>query len=173
MFDTVFARQETALDATVIGYLRPWIRNSSQVPAPAYRGASPPTPEQALLMLSLTYGAGVRVNELAAMRVDALLDDHGVPRAQVHIRAETTVHFKSRKVPMHPDIRRDLLAFCNRHPDEEFVALVPLLGGTLRPRPMSAHGLERWFRELFRSAGFEHLTAASGRRMFNTNARRD
>jgi len=171
MFDALFTRPVTAFDPSVIGYLRPWVRTSSQLPPPPYAGASPPTPEQALLLLSLTYGAGLRASELAAMQVDALLDEDGAPRQHVHVRPETTTQFISRKVAMHPDIRRDLLAFSNRHPRERFVAFVPLLGGNLRPEPMSRHGLETWFRRMFQSAGLDGLTADSGRKMFNASAR--
>src|SRR5438067_8426348 len=90
MFDTVFTRRVTALDPSVVAYLRPWIRTSSRVPAPPYAGASSPTLEQTLLLLSLAYGAGVRTAELAAMEVDALLDDNGCPSEHVHIRPATT-----------------------------------------------------------------------------------
>jgi len=172
MFDTVLTRQVMALDPSVIAFLRPWVGTSCQLPVAPYAGASPPTPEQALLLLSLTYGAGVRVDELAQMGVDALLDDDGAPREHVHIRPETTTQRVGRKVPMHPDIRRDLLAFSNRHPGERFVAFVPLLGGSLRQEPMSPRGLEAWFRELFRKAGFPGLTVHSGRRMFCATQRR-
>ena len=172
MFDTVFSRGVTALDPSVIAYLRPWVPTSSRVPAPPYAGASPPTPEQALLMLSLTYGAGLRAAELAAMEVDALLDDNGRPSEHVQVRPATTTHFVSRRVPMHPDVRRDVLAFRERHVEERFVAFVPSAAADAPRRAMGASGLMEWFRRLFESAGLPGLTAHSGRKMFCAMQRR-
>lgn len=163
---TLLARQVTALDPSVIAFLRPWIRTSGQVPAPAYAGATPCTPEQALLLLSLAYGAGASATELAATEVDALLDDRGDPGRHVRIRAETTTHYKSRRVAMHPDIRRDVLAFRERHLGERFVAFVPSLAASPPHGPMSPRGLTEWFRRLFEKAGLRGLTVHSGRKMF-------
>jgi integrase len=136
------------------------------MPAPPYAGASPPTPEQALLMLSLTYGAGLRPAELAAMEVDALLDDNGGPSQHVHVRPATTTHFVSRSVPMHPDVVRDVVAFRERHHEERFVAFVPSVAASAPRRAMGESGLMQWFRRLFDDAGVPGLTAHSGRKMF-------
>lgn len=171
MSDIVFRQQVKSLEPSVIAYLRQWIRNCSELPAPPFAGASSPSAEQALLMLSATYGAGVRVGELAGMRTDALLTDAGAPRDRVHIRPETTTHRVSRRVPMHPDIRRDALAFRNRHPFERFIAFVPSAEGSVRPEPMTPNGLSCWFRMLFRAAGLPGLTAQSGRTTFTANQR--
>lgn len=173
MFDTLFMRHVTPLNGPMVSQLRIWLRTSPLVPAPPYAGAVPPTAEQSLLLLSLTYGAGVKPDELARMRVDALLDDAGSPDKCVRIRPETTRHYVSRKVEMHPDIRRDVLAFRERHPTEQFVAFIPLFGDMSRQLPMSEHGLTQWFQNVFRNAGLDGVRVSSGRKMFNANQRRN
>jgi integrase len=124
---------------------------------------------QALLLFSVSYGCGVTAEELSQMRVSSLLDCEGKPASQVHVAPETTKHRNGRRVPMHPDVRRDLLDFRNEHPLESFVAFASTQDGVSLKQPISAHALTKWFRSLYREAGFERLTVRSGRRTFLLN----
>jgi integrase len=151
MFDCIFKRRETPLTLSEIACLRAWLR-TSPLPRVPYAGALPPTPEQALLLFSLTYAAGVRKNELAQMRVDALLDENGSPSDYVRIRQQTTRHRVSRRVAMHPEIRRDLLAFKARHPEKSLVAFVAYGSGEARHEAMSTNALSFWFRRALAAA---------------------
>jgi hypothetical protein len=128
---------------------------------------------QALLLLSVSYGCGVTAEELSQMRVSSLLDLGGSPSSLVHIAPETTKHRNGRRVPMHPDVRRDLLEFRDAHPVETWVAFASTPDGMSLQRPLSAHALTKWFRSLYRNAGFERLTVNSGRRSFLINQRED
>lgn len=171
MFDSVFTRRVQPLNQQQIAMLRIWLHMPSLVPAPPYKGALPLSTEQGHLLLSLPYGAGVSVSELSQMELDALLHEDGTPRDHVHIRAATTKHRVARRTKMHPDIRRDAVAFRDKHPGQRFVAFVPLLGGHVHPAPMSAHALSTWFAALFGNAGLRGLTGQSGRKFFNDNQR--
>lgn len=172
MFSSEFQRRTVPLTPSEVACLRVWLPSTSRIPAPPYVGAVPPSPEQALLLFSLTYGAGVQANELAAMRVDALVDEHGFPRRSVLIRPETTKHRRGCSRPMHPDVRLDLHRFRRRHPRELYVAFVPSPTGQPSERTMSEHGLTQWFRALFRAADLGAATVRSGRKMFTDMQRR-
>ena len=145
MFDWIFKRRETLLTLSEIACLRAWLRISPLPPVP-YAGGLPPTIEQALLLFSLSYAGGVRIGELSQMLVDALLNEDGSPGDFVRIRQETTKHRVSRRVPMHPDIRRDVAGFHARHPSESRVAFVKFKEVKPRCEAMSAHALQLWFR---------------------------
>lgn len=172
MTDPLFRRSMTPLSASTIAYLRTWVGSALRVPAPPYVGASPLTPEHTRLLLSSTYGAGLRVCELARTRIDAFLDGEGRPRGHVRIQPGTTRMRRSRRAPMHPDVRRDALAFQERHPDQQFLAFVPFEDGSCRAEPMHAHGLGVWFSQLYRQAGLAGLSGDSGRLFFSASARR-
>ena len=150
MVDWLFKRRARPLTSSEIACLRAWLRTSPLPPSPL-AAALPPTPEQALLLFSLTYGAGVTPDELSQMRVDALLDDQGSPDHHVRIRSETTKHRVSRRVLMHPDIRRDLLAFRSRHPDATHVAFVRASTSTPWRGRMSEHALGKWLQGAMRA----------------------
>jgi hypothetical protein len=112
------------------------------------------------------------VSELAQTRIDAFLDGEGQPLDHVRIEPGTTRTRKRRRVAMHPDVRRDALAFRERHPEQQFVAFIPLGDGSCRAEPMHAHGLGVWFSQLYHAAGLEGLTGHSGRLFFNASVRR-
>lgn len=173
MHESLFTRRVTPLTARAKAHLRLWVSTAASLPPPPYKGAAAAPVHQALLLLSLTYGAGVKPDELAQMRVDALLDDLGGPSSHVKISAETTKHRVSRRIPMHPDIIRDLIAFRRHHPTEQWIAFVRLCDGRPAARPMSEYALEDWFGRLFKQAGLEGLSARSGRKMFNDLQRKD
>ena len=173
MDETLFTKRVKPLTARAKAHLRLWVTTAASLPAAGYKGAAPVTVHQALLLLSLTYGAGVKPDELAKMQVDALLDDLGCPSSHVRIAPETTKHRVSRRVPMHPDIARDLIAFRRHLPTEQWVAFVRSAEGRPARRPMSEYALDDWFRRLLKQAGLEGLSVRSGRKMFNDMQRRD
>lgn len=172
MHETMFTRRVKPLTARAIAYLRLWVTTSGLVPRPPYKEAAATSVPQALLMLSLTYGAGVKPDELAKMRVNALLDEMGRPATHVQIAPETTKHKTSRKVPMHPDVARDVLEFRRHHPLEQWVAFVRFSDGRPASRAMSENALKEWFRRFYGQAGLEGLSGRSGSKLFNDLKRR-
>ena len=127
-------------------------------------------PAQGLLLFSLTYGAGASPLELSRMPVSALLDADGGPASDVRFGPLVTKHRTSRKVAMHADIERDLLAFRHFFPDEEWIAFRSSPSGGPRP-PLAASGITSWFRACLREAGLGQFTIASARKAFNVNRR--
>lgn len=170
MYHSRFTSSVRALEPSQITYLRTRFRAPGPHPTgPASGGWFP---SQALLLFSLTYGAGARGSELAQMRLkDALLDEEGLPSSHVRFLPETTKHRIGRKVPMHPEVRHDLLNFMRDHPGQQWVAFASYRGEPL-PRPMSEYALTSWFRRRFREAGIDKLTINSGRKFFSNHQRR-
>lgn len=166
MFDRAYTRSATPLAPSVYGYMRVWLGTSPKVPAAPYLGALPPTPQQALLLLSLSCTARLTPAELAQIRRDALLDEDGCPRNCIRIRAETTKWGLSRKIPMPPDIRRDAMAFQCRHPDEQYVAFIRRQSDCEGASLMSPHGLQQWFRSVFRAAKVGVAGGSAENRLF-------
>ena len=172
MLDTYSARSLAPVTPSQYAHLRVWLTTSPRVPAPPYAGAQPPSPEQAHLLLSLTCHAGIEPAQLARMRLDALVASDGTPDEYVHIRAKTTKNRVSRKVAMHPDIRRDVKAFRSYHVGEDWVAFVRKQCAEPNQQQMSEHGLSQWLVSVFRNAGFDGLSARSGPKMFRDTERR-
>jgi integrase len=123
-------------------------------------------PPQGLLMFSLTYGAGANPEELARMRLEHLLDADGNPAEFVRFANSVTKHGTSRRVPMHADIRSDLIAFRHFYPSEQWVAFVPQRSRRSRRQQLPASTLKSWFRICLREAGLGHFSINSGRKTF-------
>jgi integrase len=150
------------LPASAISYLRTRLQCGLSLAVP--RPSIPPM--QALLLFSLTYGAGARAQELPKMRVADLLGDDGCPADWVRFDASATKHHATRRAPMHDDIRRDLVAFRENFPDQEWVAFGPPRRGGTEPSRLTASALTSWFRACLREAGLGTYSIASGRKAF-------
>jgi integrase len=127
---------------------------------------------QGLLLLSLTYGAGASVDELARMRLEYLLNADGTPSHEVRFDPSVTKHRTTRGVAMHPDIAADLLAFRHAFPAEQWVAFRSPGYGSPGREHLPASAITRWFRGCLREAGLDQFSVASGRKAFHLNHRR-
>ena len=125
---------------------------------------------QGLLLFSLSYGAGASPLELSRMPVSSLLDANGDIASEVRFEPAVTKHRTSRRVPMHPDVQRDLLAFRYFFPGEEWIAFRANPASGAPPR-LAASAITSWFRASLREAGLGHFTIASARKAFNVNRR--
>lgn len=123
-------------------------------------------PVQALLCFSLTYGAGGRPEEIAKMQLSSMLDGNGDPASEVRFEASVTKHRVPRRVPMHPDIRADLLAFIHCCPEQRLVAFrTPGVRGP-QTNFWSGTFLTEWFRRRLRAAGLGCFSLSSGRKTY-------
>lgn len=162
MSQSAFHKRVQPFPPSAISYLRMRLRCGLAEVVQSPSIAAP----QALLMFSLTYGAGARPEELAKMRLEHLLDDHGHPAEFVRFASSVTKHGTSHRVPMHADIHHDLIAFRHRYPAEQWVAFVPQrTRRSLRPH-LPASTLKTWFRSCVREAGLSQFSMSSGRKTF-------
>lgn len=113
----------------------------------------------------LSYYAGLRVGEIAALNMDDIFHENGNVREFMHLRAETTKTNDARAVFLNPillkEARRYLMS-CRR---------------TVNPKPLilsqkntrfSANSLCQRFGELYFKAGITGASSHSGRRWFIT-----
>lgn len=156
-----FHRAVQPLSPSAISYLRTRFQCGLSLAVP---GRTIP-PMQALLLFSLTYGAGARASELPNIRIRDLIDPDGRPADFVRFDRWVTKHAVPRRVPMHADVRRDLIAFREAFPDEAWIAFVhgARTGGSRR---MPASAVTSWFRACVRQAGLGQFTLSSGRKSF-------
>jgi integrase len=171
MLEVGFQRGVRPLEPSQIVYMRTQLRYGIVGSCAGSTGPRIST-ETGLLVFSLAYGAGARPSELSLMRVETLLNDNGEPADSVCFRPETTKHRAARRVPMHPDIARDLRYFRELHPHESWVAFsAPTYGGPAQ-KPLTESALSAWFRSRLLAAGLNGYSLHSGRKAFCDAARR-
>lgn len=125
-----------------------------------------PIKESDRLKIYLTFYAGLRVSEVAKLRVDSMLNADGRIGTHINIFSDVGKNRRERTIPMHPIIKDALRDFLRRHPDEEFVALPQ------RVQHMTPNNLTMWFWSLYKKAGLQGCSSHSGRRTFITNLAR-
>lgn len=118
------------------------------------------------LAFMLSYQAGLRVGEIAALRVQDVMDrDHAI-RDQLRLSAEVTKGGHARTVFLNDRLRREIERFLN-----SFVPAPsptsPLLV-TQKSTAFSANTLCQLMGQVYRAAGLDGATSHSGRRWFIT-----
>ena len=161
MSQTSFNKRVEPFPPSAISYLRTQFRCGLSKAV-----SSEIEPAQALLIFSLTYGAGARPIELAKMRIEHLIGVDGGPADKVRFDSSVTKHGTSRRVLMHADVRNDLLAFRHFFPDEEHVAFVPPTKRRPGRTHLPASALMLWFRACLKEAGLNGYSINSGRKTF-------
>ena len=118
-------------------------------------------------MLQLTWLAGMRVGEVAALDIGDVLGADGEIRAEIHLRASQTKGNKARTVLVNSQLRNEL---------EYYVKTIPAPIDLMRPliasktgKRFSANGLCQRFLKLYDEVGLDKATSHSGRRTFITN----
>lgn len=117
-------------------------------------------------MLQLSWLAGMRVGEIAALAVGDVVGADGIVRTEIQLRADQTKGDQARTVLVNTQLQAELERYLQAN------------GGSLDPkRPLiasrtgkrfSANGLCQRFLQLYDAAGLDKLTSHSGRRTFIT-----
>jgi integrase/recombinase XerD len=117
-------------------------------------------------MMMLSWLGGMRVGEIAALKVGDVLGPDGQVRDEIHLRPEQTKGSRGRTVLVNSQLKAELAAYLKgfkRSPESER-PLIPSKSG----RHFSANGLCHRFLELYDAAGLDRATSHSGRRTFIT-----
>lgn len=128
-------------------------------------------------MLLMTHLAGMRVGEVAALRLRDVLENDGSVRGEIKLAADQTKGSRGRAVLMPKrlqDVLRDYLL--SRFTDSELVAIAgsecmehALFPSQKHPkRGFTANTLAQHFHHLYKAAGIEGASSHSGRRSFIT-----
>jgi len=117
-------------------------------------------------MLLLTHMSGLRVGEVAALRIGDVFGDNGLARDEIRLRAEQTKGRHPRTVFLGEKIRKELNAYSMSIDRSQTTK--PLFY-TQKRDGFSANTLAQHFHYLYRRAGIAGASSHSGRRTFITN----
>ncbi len=114
----------------------------------------------------LSYNAGMRVGEIAALTIGDVFDGDGNPRDQILLKAAYTKGNHARTVFVSKRLEKELTRFC-KSIGEMPTTDKPLLM-TQKSGPFSPNTLCQLFGQLYGKAGIDGATSHSGRRSFIT-----
>jgi integrase/recombinase XerD len=122
-------------------------------------------PQRDVTMLLLTHWCGMRVGEVAALRLSDVLDASGDIRAEITLAAEQTKGSAARVVFVPERMRRQLQGYLQ---SAEKPAQGPYLFATQKAQRFSANSATQHLQRLYERAGIAGATSHSGRRTFIT-----
>lgn len=119
-------------------------------------------------MLLMTHYAGMRVGEVAALRVDDVLDKDGNVRNEIRLDADQTKGSHGRVVVVGDKLRKELTKYLEiyktaRREHKLFYTQKRMREG------FNANTLANHFHRLYAAVGIEGASSHSGRRSFITN----
>jgi integrase/recombinase XerD len=114
----------------------------------------------------LTHLAGMRIGEVAAVRVCDVIANDGTVRDEINLTAQQTKGSQSRTVLLSERMQAELAAYVQtirvRDPKQALFA-------TQRSAAFTANSLTQVINGLYKNAGFDACSSHSGRRTFLTN----
>lgn len=123
------------------------------------------------LMVLLAVRAALRACEIANLTWEMVLDANGRISQTIEIRDSIAKRGSGRRVPMHPDIKKALLALRRQRQTADLKSDITIVrsqkGGSLK-----ANSVVNWFLAACREAKLKGCSSHSGRRTFITNAAR-
>lgn len=117
-------------------------------------------------MILLTHWAGLRVGEVAALRIGDVIDGDGAVRSEIRLDAAQTKGKHARKVFVGERTRRELMAYARTLAPKR-TADAPLFTSN-RGRAFSANVACQTMNAIYAAAGVDGATSHSGRRSFIT-----
>ncbi len=119
-------------------------------------------------MLLMTHYAGMRVGEVAALRVDDVLDKDGNVRNEIRLDAEQTKGNRGRVVVVGEKLRKELVNFLGIYRQANRDHKLFYTQKRMR-EGFNANTLANHFHRLYAAVGIEGASSHSGRRSFITN----
>ena len=113
----------------------------------------------------MSYYAGLRAKEIAALTVGNVYDEQGAVREQFVLDAAQTKGAKTRTVWINAKLRRQLELY---HPCIRYLSAHQPLFVSQKGGAFSANTMTQLFLNIYRAAGFENASSHSGRRTFIT-----
>ena len=123
-------------------------------------------PQRNRIMLLLTWLAGMRVGEIAALNIENVISSDGDVRSVIHLRKDQTKGNAARTVHLNSQLRTELRSYVATIADTTN-RQHPLITSKTGKR-FSANGLCQRMLRLYDDAGVDSATSHSGRRTFIT-----
>lgn len=135
------------------------------------------------LIVALSFKAGLRVGEIAKIKISAMTDVEGEINDVINIFSDVGKKQRMRDIPMNPFVRECLENFREEYPNAKVVAISsqPFRWLMARGRPipknaefkqMSPAALKTYYLKMLKSFGYEGASTHSGRRTFGTKLAR-
>lgn len=120
------------------------------------------------IMFLLTTNAGVRVSEVASLKLSDVLDADGTVRSEVFFAAERVKHGHARTVYLNSKMQAELGAYIQSR--KWFDSEQPLFTTHRGPRSgFTANTLTQYFYWMYKGAGIKGASSHSGRKTFLTS----
>jgi integrase/recombinase XerD len=123
-------------------------------------------PERNKVMLLLTHLAGMRVGEVAALRIGDVLDAENRIKSEIRLQAHQTKGNVGRAVFMSERLQKEIAVYIRTLRSKNFSAPLFL---TQKRTAFSANTLTQHFLVMYKRAGLEGASSHSGRRTFITS----
>lgn len=124
-------------------------------------------PDRNRCVFMLGYLAGMRIGEIAALKVGDVLTVEGEVRASIQLAAEQTKGSEARTVLLNAQLQEELGGYLDRLPEKSKAPAEPLIISK-SGKKFSANGLCQLMLRLYDDAGLDRATSHSTRRTFIT-----
>jgi integrase/recombinase XerD len=119
------------------------------------------------LMMLMSYWAGMRVGEIAALKIGDVLNENGTVKDEIRLTPEQTKGNKARTVMLGDKLCKEIANYCSSLKKNDPTR--PLIASQKSRNGFSANSLSQEFKKLYERAGISGATSHSGRRSFITN----
>ena len=117
--------------------------------------------------VALSFYAGLRACEIAALRVGDVFDDAGGVKDTIYLNSTQTKGSDSTTVLVNTKLKRQLEKFAKQYPVHMSTRTAPLLFSA-KGGGFSAQTIVNLFKRIYKIAGIEGASSHSGRRQFVT-----
>ena len=118
-------------------------------------------------IIALSFYAGLRACEIAALRVGDVFDEAGGVKDTIYLSADQTKGSDSGSVLVNTKLKRQLLKFAKQYPVHVSTRSAPLLFSA-KGGGFTAQTIVNLFKRLYKMAGIDGASSHSGRRQFVT-----
>jgi len=122
-------------------------------------------PERNRLLVLVSFWSGMRVGEIAALRIVDVRNDDGSIKQEVRLSTEQTKGRFARVVFLNDRLRSEIATYLRNSKRASHLPLFP----TAKKAGFTANTLTQWFYWVYKRAGIAGASSHSGRRTFITN----
>ena len=117
--------------------------------------------------IALSFYAGLRACEIAALRVGDVFDEAGGVKDTIYLNSDQTKGSDSGTVLVNAKLRRQLVRFAKQYPVHSSNSTIPMLFSA-KGGGFTAQTIVNLFKRLYQLAGIDGASSHSGRRQFVT-----
>lgn len=128
-------------------------------------------PKRNRLMVLMTYLAGLRVGEVAALKIESVINPDGRVKSEIHLDSNQTKGNKARVVFLPDKLKIEIENYIQQYPynNRSEPLFISQKTSRINLKPISADTMTQLFKRFYQNAGLENASSHSGRRTFITN----